>query len=116
MSPLQIASVCHEANRAFCETIGDHSQVSFERAPDWQVQSAVNGVEFVQAHPDAPDSAAHDNWLKEKLADGWKYGLIKSVRRKEHPCCVAFDDLPVEQQTKDRLFCAIVRALSGNEE
>ena len=45
MSPVTaIARVCHEANWAYCESQGDHSQAPWDEAPEWQRQSAVNGV------------------------------------------------------------------------
>jgi hypothetical protein len=106
-----IAIVCHEANRAYCTTIGDHSQNSWAEAPDWQKNSAMAGVEFCLENPDAPPSANHDSWLKVKEAEGWIYGPVKDAEEKTHPCFVPFNELPVEQQKKDKLFKAIVAAL-----
>lgn len=105
---LQIARVCHEANRAFCLTLGDTSQQPWDEAPDWQKESAVNGVRFVLDNPDAQPSDNHDNWLKLKLSTGWKYGPIKDATAKTHPCCVPYDELPPDQRQKDALFRAIV--------
>lgn len=110
---LSIAKVCHEANKALCETQGDSSQPTWDNVPDWQGESAVNGVIFHIDNPDADASASHENWLKEKLEAGWKYGPVKDPEKKEHPCCVPFGDLPPEQQLKDHLFKAIVGALSA---
>ncbi len=69
-----IAKVCHEANRAYYQTIGDHSQPAWEDAPKWQRDSATKGVEFCLANPDAPPSANHESWLKVKVAEGWNMG------------------------------------------
>jgi RyR domain len=107
-----IAQVCHEANRAYCRTIGDDSQLPWNDAPEWQRTSAVNGVKFSLANPDAPASASHDSWMAEKQAAGWKYGPVKDVERKEHPCFLPFAELPADQRRKDVLFQAIVRALT----
>lgn len=107
-----IAEVCHEANRAYCATLDDTSQPPWEEAPQWQVDSAVDGVQFHLANPNAGDAASHENWMKQKVADGWKYGPIKDPARKEHPCMVPFEELPPAQQAKDRLFRAIVHALA----
>jgi RyR domain len=107
----QIARVAHEVNRAYCESIGDRSQPAWESAPDWQRKSAVHGVYFHCQNPDASPSASHDNWLKDKLADGWKYGPVKDPEQKKHPCCVPYDQLPQEQRSKDFLFRAVVHAL-----
>jgi hypothetical protein len=106
----QVARVCHDTNKAYCETIGDHSQKSWEEAAEWQRQSAIKGVEFALANPDAPASAQHDAWLADKERDGWKLGPVKDEARKEHPCMVPYDQLPIEQRLKDHLFKAIVRA------
>jgi hypothetical protein len=42
----QIARVCHEVNRAYCESLGDMSQPSWEDAPQWQKDSAMLGVKL----------------------------------------------------------------------
>jgi len=111
MDTLQIAIICHEANKALCEVNGDFSQKSWRDAADWQRESAVKGVNFRVENPDAPASAQHDAWSKDKLADGWVYGETKDAEKKTHPCLVAFEDLPEFQQKKDKLFQAIVDAL-----
>ncbi len=110
MDNVSIAQICHEANRAYCATIGDFSQPSWANAPDWQKNSAINGVNFHLDNPDALPSQSHDNWLAEKVADGWKYGPVKDPAKKEHPCCVPYDQLPPEQRRKDALFIAVVNA------
>ncbi len=107
----QIAKVCHEANRAYCEILGDTSQPSWEQAPQWQRESAITGVLFVVQHPSAPVSAQHDCWLEQKRATGWKYGPVKNAEKKEHPCMVPYGELPHEQRLKDSLFRAVVQAL-----
>lgn len=109
-----IAKVCHEANRAYCRAMGDQSQLPWEEAPEWQKKSAMNGVEFHLAtlnNGSIPQpSASHENWLKEKKADGWKYGPVKDPEKKEHPYFVPYDELPLEQKLKDYIFCSIVEA------
>jgi hypothetical protein len=112
MKIIGIAAVCHEANRALCRSLGDHSQPTWPEAPDWQTQSAITGVEFNLVNPDAPASASHDSWLAEKERDGWKFGEVKDPEKKEHPCYVPYEQLPKEQQAKDHLFKAIVAVLS----
>jgi hypothetical protein len=107
-----IARVCHEVNRAYCASQGDHSQPAWEDAPDWQRTSAINGVRFTLSNPDAKPSNSHESWLAEKTAAGWKYGPVKNPDTKEHPCFVPYDELPPEQKAKDYLFQAVVRALA----
>lgn len=111
MEPIDIARVCHEANRAYCAALGDFSQPLWAEAPTWQVESAVAGVNAALANPNAKPSDSHDGWLRQKEEDGWVYGPVKDPKVKQHPCMVPFEDLPPEQQTKDRLFQAVVQAL-----
>jgi len=108
----QIARICHETNRSYCETIGDHSQKPWDEAEQWQRDSAIKGVEFALANPGAPPSAQHDAWTRDKTIEGWKWGPVKDPAKKEHPCMVAFDTLPVEQRLKDYLFRGICFAFT----
>lgn len=107
----KIAKVTHEVNRAYCLALGDTSQPSWENAPEWQKQSAINGVLFHLQNPDAKPSHSHECWLAEKETAGWKYGPEKDAEYKEHPCMVPYEQLPVEQKAKDYLFSAVVREL-----
>jgi hypothetical protein len=109
---IHIAIICHEANRAWCITHGDVSQPSWGKAPQWQVDSAINGVEHALKYPDATPEDMHNNWMAEKIADGWVWGEVKDPAAKTHPCMVPHAELPEFQRKKDVLFLAIVRALA----
>ena len=104
------AEAAHEMNRIYCEAHGDMSQPTFNNAPDWQKRSAMNGV--VGALSGNTPEQSHESWLAEKVATGWKYGLIKDPEKKEHPCFVPYAQLPLEQQYKDHLFLETVRAMA----
>ena len=106
----QIARVCHEVNRAYCQSLGDDSQPSWEDAPEWQRVSARAGVDF-HLMGDFPPEASHISWLAVKEQEGWKYGPVKDPGKKEHPCFMPFSELPREQQAKDHIFRAVVHAL-----
>jgi len=108
-----IAKLCHEVNRAYCMSIGDNSQPSWEDAPDWLKKSEINGVKFHLENERTPEQS-HENWMREKLADGWKYGPVKDPEKKEHPCLVPYEQLPVEQRTKDYLFKSIVDSFKAS--
>lgn len=110
---LDIAIVCHEANRAYCQSLGDDSQLPWYQAPDWQKQSAIQGVEFRFKNPNASRDAMHVNWLFKKLQEGWRYGPVKDPKAKEHPCMLPYSDLPLEQRRKDALFSAIFDAMTS---
>jgi len=105
-----IARVCHEVNRAYCQALGDNTQVPWKDAPAWQRESARMGVDLHLMGDFGPE-ASHILWMKQKLDTGWTWGPEKNAEAKEHPCIVPFDQLPVEQQAKDYIFRAVVHAL-----
>lgn len=108
-----IAQVCHEANRAYCLSIGDDSQPVWEEAPDWQKKSAKEGVKYHLNNPNSQPEDSHNSWLEAKQKDGWKYGEEKDPENKLHPCIMPFNKLPIEQQRKDEIFVGIVRAMES---
>lgn len=111
MNVTDIAQVSHELNKAYCESIGDGSQLPWDEAPEWQRNSAVNGVNFHLENPDASPSASHNSWLKQKEEEGWKYGAVKNPETKEHPCFVPYEELPEYQKAKDYIFRQTVHSL-----
>ena len=106
----QVARTCHEVNKAYCESIGDTSQPDWKDAPEWQKESAINGVKYHFNNENTTAADSHNNWMKEKVENGWKYGPIKDPEKKEHHCIVTYEELPKEQQYKDSLFIAVVHS------
>lgn len=111
MEIIDIAKAAHEINRAYCQALGDNSQLVWGEAPEWQKRSAIKGVEFHIMNPEAGPEASHESWLEEKKGNHWTYGKVKDPVIKEHPCLVPFNKLPKEQQAKDYIFRAVVHAL-----
>ena len=104
MKTIAIAMMCHAINAAYCQSMGDDSQPTWDDAPDWQRNSAIAGVEMHLANPDATPEQSHESWYKVKEAEGWKYGEVKDMEKKEHPCFISYEELPDEQKAKDYLF------------
>lgn len=103
-----VCRLAHEMLRAWCELNGDHSLPAWEDAPAWQRDSTMDTVRFFADHPTAADSAMHDEWLDQKRRTGWVFGPVKDAELKQHPCIVPFDQLPAEQQFKDRLLRMVI--------
>lgn len=112
MTDEHIAQVAHEVNRAYCEALGDTSQPAWGDAPDWQRNSAKNGVVFHRSTTATPKES-HENWLKQKREEGWVYGPVKDPALKQHPCFLPYEDLPAEQRAKDYIFRAVVNSLAS---
>jgi hypothetical protein len=115
MTAEQIAKVCHEANRVYCETLGDTSQRPWDRAEPWQRSCALKGVEFKLTHLEASDLAQREAWVSGMLADGWRYGPVRDAEQRLHPGLLPNEALPIEEHVKDALFSAIVKALAVRE-
>ena len=107
----QIAKVCHEANRAYCESIDDMSQPSWDDAPGWQISSAITGAYFHANNPNEGTSDSHDSWMQQKIDEGWVYGKTKEPEAKTHHCIVPYEQLPLEQRMKDYIFRGIVHSM-----
>lgn len=121
MDVRQIAKLCYEANRAYCQIMEDDSaylsaRVRLDVPPPWGeasehvVRSVIEGVEYHRANPHAGASDSHENWLAFKRREGWTYGEQKSEPFKTHPLIVPYADLDVSHKLKDHLFVAIVHA------
>lgn len=109
---IQIAKVCHEANKAFCETNGDDSQKSWIDAEEWQVDSVIDGVIHALDNPAVGPRQSHQNWYNKKKQEGWVFGEEKNTDEKTHPCMVSYSSLPDFQRKKDALFLAVIRSLA----
>lgn len=104
-----VAQICHAANRELCKTLGDKSQPEWEKAPEWQRESARQGVRLHLSGNVTPRQS-HESWMEAKRLDGWTYGPVKDSAKKTHPCMVPYEQLPLEQRAKDYLFRNIVHA------
>lgn len=115
MSITTAAMACHEANRIYCETLGDFSQLPWRDAPAWQRESAIAGARAVALDPDRKAADSHASWLAHKIKDGWVYGEVKDpdASPPTHPCMVPFEDLSPEQQMKDHLFLVVAKLNLG---
>lgn len=113
MTVRQIASVCHEANKMYCISIGDFTQPHWEGVPRWRQLLIMSGVQLHLDHPDVTPEQSHRNWMVEMHEAGWAYGPQKIEEAKLHPCMVPYADLPDEQKVKDLLFKAIVDVLKS---
>ena len=107
---MEAARMAHEVNRGYCAALGDLSQKPWHEAEDWQILSALKGAAAVALGTITTPGDSHRSWLAEKESTGWIWGAVKDPAKKEHPCMVAFGDLPFDQQVKDFLFLATVKA------
>lgn len=111
MKTLAIAMICHSINAAYCQSLGDDSQVAWDDTPDRHKQSLIAGVEMHLGNPQATPEQSHESWYQQKEAEGWTYGEFKDLEKKEHPCFLPYEELPLEQKAKDYLFRSTVHLM-----
>jgi len=108
-----IARVIHAANRELQIVQGDpRPSPPWDEAPEYQVRESVESVVAALADPARTPEQNHQGWCERMIADGWRHGPVKDESVKTHPDLVPFGQLPEHEKQKDRLFMAIVRALS----
>jgi hypothetical protein len=110
----QIAQVIHAANHAL-QLIQRDPQPSkpWEECSAEMRANVISGVRAVQAGLTPPES--HERWRSHLAGQGWRHGPVKDDQAKTHPCMLPWADLPEHQRDKDRLFAAIVAALTREE-
>lgn len=97
------------AGETAVETVDVTSQKPWSEAPEWQRQSAIDGVKVALAG--ATPEQQHEAWCASKRRDGWVYGPVKIPDAKVHPCLVLYADLPAQQRAKDSLYGGVVRGM-----
>lgn len=105
-----LAVMAHEANRAYCASLGDDSVPAWPLASEGHKQSILAGVKMHVDNPDTTPEQAHASWLATKMAEGWQYGDTKDVDAKLHPCICPYAELPEQQRAKDWIFRGVVHA------
>lgn len=112
MKPIEIAAVCHEANRELTRILKDVPlQAHWDECSEDMKASALVGVEWRINNPDAPASASHEVWVQERLSKGWILGPERSNEKKTHPALIPYAQLPPGVQLKDKVFVSIILAL-----
>jgi ryanodine receptor 2 len=54
---------------------------------------------------------AHDVWAQRRLAEGWTWGPRRDDSTRQHPCLVAYAELPDSEKQYDRN--AVLQVLKG---
>lgn len=44
----------------------------------------------------------HEVWAESRMNEGWTYGEQRNDSKKQHPCLVAYDQLPESEKEYDR--------------
>lgn len=110
-----MAAILHEANRQLSMTYGETPDLPWSdpALPEHCRESARNNITFSLDIGSFDPKDAHQRWMDNKLADGWRYGGMKSYEKKTHPCLLPWDQLSPLQKRKDIMWQRLLQALLG---
>jgi len=112
LSDEEIAKMAYAVNRVWCQCIKDGCDIGAWYDVPLDVRNSTRaGVTKLRENPDLTPENMHENWVKYKKKEDWRYGPLKDFKEKTHPCLRPWDELPEEQRMKDVLFVTVVRAL-----
>lgn len=109
---LSIAEACYMVNCAYREGVGDRKRALWVDVPVSICERLLEAVTICLDTENPTVETQHNQWKKDKLRDGWKYGFIEDVPKKEHPACVPFEELAAVHRVKGHLFLATVYAVA----
>lgn len=108
----QVARTCHQALKTYSESIAEYHLSNWGDASERYRELMCIAVEIHLAG-DFDAEVTHSSWVEEQLNQGWSYGPVRDVKKKQHPCIVPFNQLPREQQLKGQIFRNIVHAFKN---
>jgi hypothetical protein len=65
----------------------------------------TSGVKLPRAIAELTELLArntHENWARQRLAEGWRHGPRRDDAKKEHPSLVPYEKLPESEKAYDR--------------
>lgn len=108
MTPEQIAPIVHEAIRGMQKACHQNVSPSWDEAT-WEKDSTIDNVKLAMTSP--TPGQAHQNWMEERLAQGWTYGEVRDNDFKTNPSLVPFDKLPDYEKAKDSIVISLTSIL-----
>ena len=106
---VEIAKICHEANRQYCIDNQLKTHAKWDKLPDEMQESVVAGVAKIVGDPKITAEEMHEAWVDYKAEEGWIYGDEIDAKYKTHPNMLKWKKLSKVERGKDKLFLATVK-------
>jgi hypothetical protein len=108
-----LAAKIHDENKAYCESIGDFSQLQWRDTNYWYQFGVVKAIIEFRNNPNLSTVEFHSLWANDKVENGWVYGKKFDIEAKTHPDLVSYAELPETQKIKYQMLKDA--ALSGEK-
>jgi RyR domain-containing protein len=110
LSDEAIARVCHEANRALQNELGEPCPSEpWDTLPLTVRASLIRAVAAVV--PGRTPEEQHNLWMRDRIDAGWVHGPVRNEAAKEHPCLVDYEHVSMGDRLKDMVFLSLVGVL-----
>lgn len=106
----QIAKTCHAVHLAYCKSIDYPTQPIWEELTTSHKNIIIDTVKQILIGEVTSVSQSHDNFVAKKLEQGWRFGENYSMEGKVNPRLCPFNQLSIENQTKEILFFNTVKS------
>jgi hypothetical protein len=107
----QVAQVVHESIRGLQYILEEDCPSDPWPALSPEAREPVIAA-VALARSGASPQQMHAVWVRTRRLEGWIPGAVKDPGLRTHPALVPWEELSPGQQDKDRLFLAVVNALS----
>ncbi len=109
----ELAELIHGINLLYTKTAGlPGTTVPWIAVSEGERAKFIAAVEEQIKNPSSSPENSHKRWMKSKKQDGWIFGEFNRVE-KTHPCLANYDELPLEQQIKDKLFMKLIKMMKS---
>jgi hypothetical protein len=109
----QIAKVCHEVNRAYCQALGDNSQPPWKNASALKKSNTLQAVRNYILSISAETEKSRASAEAQEIVESWVNGPEKYP---DLGVTTRLGVLPPELQAREDMFVAVVRAVLTRKE
>ena len=116
---VDIAQECHNKNNELMMMNGEEQNGNWDSLDRHTKFINLKSVIKALENPDLTAKDMHDEWMNNKIADGWKYGDVKDPELKTHPLIIDYDLMKDVDKMKDQIFidvCNKYREIYDSEE
>jgi len=107
-----ISKLAHNAMADNCLQNYNINVPLWDDLPEDNRIAAFNLTAYTYDHPDITDKELHDEWVKTKLNDGWKYGIKLDNDKKENPNIVEYENIPLHFRISSNIFRNVILSSS----
>lgn len=116
---VDIAQECHNKNNELMMMNGEEQNGNWDSLDRHTKFINLKSVIKALENPDLTAKDMHDEWMNNKIADGWKFGDVKDPELKTHPLIIDYDLMKDVDKMKDQIFidvCNKYREIYDSEE